>query len=134
MLEETGHALSTIHRDGESRVLADPMRIEQVLRNLLDNAARYSEPATGVELVVQRDTDEGGGAGTGRGDGISEDEREAIFEPFYRGESSRRRRVRGTGLGLAICRAIVEAQGGRLWVEGAPGRGGPSPSSLRWAA
>ncbi len=112
VLEETGHALSTFHRDGELRVVVDPLRIEQVLRNLLDNAARYSEPDTRVELVVYRETDEAVVSVTDRGDGILEDEREAIFEPFFRGESSRRRRVRGTGLGLAICRAIVEAQGG----------------------
>jgi signal transduction histidine kinase len=130
MLEETGHVLSMVHRDGASRVLADPLRIEQVLRNLLDNAARYSDPATRVELAVQRDTDEVVVAVTDRGDGIPEDEREAIFEPFYRGESSRRRRVRGTGLGLAICRAIVEAQGGRLWVESAPGSGSTFRFSL----
>ena len=123
MLEETGHALSTVHRDGELRVVVDPLRIEQVLRNLLDNAARYSEPETRVELVVHRENDEAVVSVTDRGDGIPEDEREAIFEPFYRGENSRRRRVRGTGLGLAICRAIVEAQGGRLWVESAPERG-----------
>jgi len=123
MLEETGHALSTFHHDGELRVLVDPLRIEQVLRNLLDNAARYSEPETRVELVVHRETDEAVVSVTDRGDGIPEDEREAIFEPFYRGENSRRRRVRGTGLGLAICRAIVEAQGGRLWVESGPGSG-----------
>lgn len=121
--EQTGHAVATAHRDGGLRVLVDPLRIEQVLRNLLENAGRYSDPGTSIELVVYRENDEAVVSVADGGDGISEEEQEAIFEPFYRGESARLRGVRGTGLGLSICRAIVEAQGGRLWVENVPGRG-----------
>jgi len=58
-----------------------------------------------------------------RGDGIPEAEQERVFEPFYRGESAKRRAGRGTGLGLAICRGIVEAHGGKMWLESAGGRG-----------
>ena len=58
---------------------------------------------------------------TDRGDGIAEAEFEQIFEPFYRGANSKQRGVRGAGLGLAICRGIVEAHGGRIWVESLQG-------------
>src|SRR5262249_17787967 len=52
------------------------------------------------------------------GPGIQPEEREAVFEPFHRGARSGERR--GTGLGLAICRSVVEAPGGRIWIEDAP--------------
>jgi len=122
-LEQTGHAVATGHRGGGLRVLVDPLRIEQVLRNLLENAVRYSDPGTSIECVVYRENDEAVVSVADGGDGIPGAEQEAIFEPFYRGESARLRGVRGTGLGLPICRAIVEAQGGRIWVENVPGRG-----------
>ncbi len=122
-LEQTGHTVTAEQRDGTLRVLVDPLRIEQVLRNLLENAGRYSDAGTSIELVVHRESDEAVVSVSDRGDGIPEDEREAIFELFYRGENARRRGVRGTGLGLSICRAIVEAQGGRFWVESVPDRG-----------
>jgi len=57
------------------------------------------------------------------GDGVPEEDRERIFESFYRGEAARGRRSRGIGLGLAICRGLVEAQNGTIWVEGAVGGG-----------
>jgi signal transduction histidine kinase len=55
--------------------------------------------------------------------GLRVDEYERIFEPFYRGDGANAARVRGTGLGLAICKGIVEAHGGRIWVESEPGVG-----------
>jgi two-component system, OmpR family, sensor histidine kinase KdpD len=101
-------------------VLVDPVRLEQVLSNVLDNARRYAgsglvwvdarRAASGVELRV-----------VDHGPGIPEGERERIFSHFYRLESPARRG--GTGLGLAICRGLLEAMGGRIWVETAPGGG-----------
>lgn len=128
-LRETGHSVAIRLPDEDVRVLADPMRVEQVLDNLLDNAARYSEPNTPVEVAVQPDDGYAVVSVTDRGDGIPEVEQERVFEPFHRGENSRRRGVHGTGLGLAICRGIVEAQSGRIWVESVPGRG----STFRFA-
>jgi signal transduction histidine kinase len=55
------------------------------------------------------------------GEGIAEDDREQVFERFYRGEKSRSREFGGSGLGLSIARGIVQAHGGRIWVEGGPG-------------
>lgn len=122
-LAQTGHVVAMRLPDEDVRVMADPVRVEQVLHNLLGNAARYSEPSTPVEVAVVGEDGYALVSVADRGDGIPEAEQESVFEPFYRGESSRRRAVRGTGLGLAICRGIIEAQGGRIWVESVPGRG-----------
>ncbi len=122
-LAETGHEVAIRLPDEDVRVLADPMRVEQVLDNLLNNAARYSDPNTPVEVAVARDNGNVVVSVTDRGDGIPEAEQEHVFEPFHRGENSRRRGVHGAGLGLAVCRGIVEAQSGRIWVESTPGRG-----------
>lgn len=102
-------------------VPVDPVQIDQVLTNLIENAARYS-PA-GSEIVVSvapwhsmvqvRVVD--------HGPGIPSEEREHVFEAFARGAGSDR--GGSSGLGLAIARAIVLAHGGRIWIEGAPGGG-----------
>jgi two-component system, OmpR family, sensor histidine kinase KdpD len=102
-------------------VLTDPVRLDQVLTNLLDNARRYGGDGT-VELVG-RSVD-----GTvelrvvDHGPGIPAAERELIFNQFYR-LRDHGQRVDGTGLGLSICRGLVEAMQGRLWAESAPGGG-----------
>ena len=57
------------------------------------------------------------------GPGIPSDLGERVFEPFFRIESERTRGIPGTGVGLAVCRGIVEAHGGRIWVEANPGGG-----------
>ena len=101
----------------------DPKRIEQVLRNLLSNAIKYS-PDGGTIAV--------GGRGDDRqllvwvrdqGMGVPVEHLERVFERFYRVENEVTQRVRGAGLGLAVCRGIVEAHGGRIWVESAFGVG-----------
>jgi two-component system sensor histidine kinase KdpD len=101
-------------------VLADPVRLDQVLTNLLDNARRYAGPSpVGVtagqagELVELRVVD--------HGPGIPEPERERVFDQFYRVEGGRQ--PEGTGMGLAICRGIMQAHGGGLRVEATPGGG-----------
>jgi signal transduction histidine kinase len=108
---------------GATEVLADPGRIEQVLHNLLDNAAKYSNPGSPIEVETTIRDQQVLISVKDHGDGIPSHEVERIFEPFYRGENSRRRGNRGTGLGLAICRGIVESHDGRLWVESKPGLG-----------
>ncbi len=95
----------------------DPRRIEQVLRNLLSNAVKYSPQ--GGEIVVSGRQE---GAQIliwvrDQGIGIPPGELEKVFERFYRVRNEVTCRVRGAGLGLAVCRGIVEAHGGRIWVE-----------------
>ncbi|MEE9247629.1 MAG: ATP-binding protein [Dehalococcoidia bacterium] len=122
-LKHAGHALETHLPLNDTTVIADAGRIEQVLHNLLDNATRYSDSGSGIEveaviqdryvLVSVKD----------HGDGIPAQEQERIFEPFYRGANSRRRGAGGTGLGLPISRGIIASHGGELWVESIPGVG-----------
>lgn len=102
--------------------LAEPVLIEQVLLNLLENALRYTPPDSTIEITAQV------GDGiikigvTDTGPGISEGEREKVFEKFYRG-SRASKSDGGVGLGLTICRAIVEAHGGKIAIRERPGGG-----------
>jgi two-component system sensor histidine kinase KdpD len=102
-------------------VLVDPVRLEQVLTNLLDNARRYA--GHGLVQVGARCVDAKVELRViDHGPGVPADQRERIFSQFYRLDSGGRRGG-GTGLGLAICRGLVEAMGGQIWVETAPGGG-----------
>jgi two-component system, OmpR family, sensor histidine kinase KdpD len=102
-------------------VLVDPVRLDQVLTNLLDNASRY---ATGspVQVVARQDGDRVELRVVDHGPGIPVPERERVFDQFYRLKDGGRR-PEGTGMGLAICRGIVQAHGGALRVETTPGGG-----------
>jgi PAS domain S-box-containing protein len=111
-------------------VLADRERIEEVLFNLLDNAAKYS--AKGQRIRVRGRVTPGDvvvGV-TDMGQGIPLREQERIFERFQRIDNSSARRTQGAGLGLYICRAIVEAHGGHIAVRSALGRGSTFSFSL----
>ncbi|MFY9586059.1 MAG: HAMP domain-containing sensor histidine kinase [Actinomycetota bacterium] len=101
----------------------DRDRLQQVIANLLSNACRYSDP--GVEVTVEARAD-GGDLVVDvidRGVGIDPAEQPRVFERFARGRTPGLDGVSGAGLGLYISRRIVEAHGGRLSVDSAPGRG-----------
>lgn len=99
-------------------VLADPHRLEQVILAVLSNANRHAPPASTIELRVVR-TDDGHVRIEVRdhGMGIAREDRERIFEPYYRVRGPGGESVPGSGLGLAVARRLIEAQGGRIWVE-----------------
>jgi GAF domain-containing protein/CheY-like chemotaxis protein/CHASE1-domain containing sensor protein/HPt (histidine-containing phosphotransfer) domain-containing protein/anti-sigma regulatory factor (Ser/Thr protein kinase) len=108
-------------------VVGDPVRLRQILVNLVGNAVKFTERGeiavhVDVEAVAARevmlhvrvrDT----------GIGIPAEKQAVVFEPFTQADSSTTRRYGGTGLGLAITRQLVEAMGGRIWVESEPGQG-----------
>jgi two-component system, OmpR family, sensor histidine kinase KdpD len=108
-------------REGLPDVLVDAMQIDQVLTNLLENAARHSPTDGEIQVAVSSFRDVVQVRVSDRGPGIPPEERERVFEAFYRGSTSPE--TAGSGLGLAIVKAIVVAHGGRIWIEGTPGRG-----------
>ena len=103
--------------------------VQQVLRQLLDNALKYSPPGSPLTIAAR--------AGEGRivisvadrGSGIDEQEQMRVFDRFFRAREHRFR-VPGTGMGLAIAKGIVEAHGGKIWVTSEPGQGSVFSFSL----
>jgi CheY-like chemotaxis protein len=94
----------------------DSQRLEQVLKNLLANAIKFTEEGR-VELAVGRAADGRlSFAVTDTGIGIPEDQQDSIFEPFRQGDSALNRKFAGTGLGLSICRELVRLLGGEIRV------------------
>lgn len=104
-------------------VWGDPDRLREALSNLVSNAVKYS-PEGGTIWVGGRVDQTGVTVYVAdQGIGIPAEEQRRIFERFHRVETGLHRRTEGTGLGLYLVKAIVEAHGGRVWVESAPGRG-----------
>ncbi|HYI16807.1 MAG TPA: GAF domain-containing protein [Thermomicrobiales bacterium] len=101
----------------------DPMRLEQVAQNLLDNALKYAPPETTVEVSVRTDGTDALLTVTDHGIGIPADELTSLFEPFSRAANAGQRDETGLGLGLYITRQIVERHGGTITVESVEGRG-----------
>lgn len=113
-LEAEEHQLHVDFPPDFPKVTADPGRVEQVMINLIENAIKHSRPGR----ITVRGEDAAGEVVVrvaDQGDGISPSHLPHIFTKFYRRGSGERRS--GTGLGLHICKGIVEAHGGRIWVE-----------------
>ncbi len=103
------------------RVFADRQRIGQVLSNLVENAAKYSPAGSTIAIGATADTDWMTVSVSDQGVGIAQEFHKRIFEEFFRIPEDQNQP--GTGLGLAICRGIIEAHGGRIWVESEPQKG-----------
>ena len=98
-----------------------PFELQRVLQNILTNALRHTPSDGSVAVRVSADNGEVRVSVEDTGEGLGEEAHERMFERFWRGD--RARSERGSGLGLAIARALVEAQGGRIWAEDRPGGG-----------
>ncbi len=121
-LDET-HEIVVSYPEDFPAVMGDPEKIDEVLTNLIENAMKFS-PQGG--LITIEGTVEGNEVQVSvadQGIGISSSEQTRIFERFYRVAESGTGTVPGTGLGLHICRILVQAHGGRIWVESEPGQG-----------
>jgi PAS domain S-box-containing protein len=100
----------------------DVLRLEQVLHNLLTNAAKYSPERGRIEVRIEADEQCATVCVADQGVGLAQSELAQIFNRFYRAEGTRR--LEGTGLGLYICQRIITAHGGRIWAESpGPGQG-----------
>lgn len=119
---DRGRVLTKIPADLPD-VLGDSDRIEQVLTNLLDNALKYSSPDSKVLIEVTPWESEVAISVRDTGPGIPPEHLPRIWERFYRVDKSRSRMHGGAGLGLSIAKEIVEAHGGRIWVESKVGEG-----------
>jgi PAS domain S-box-containing protein len=104
-------------------VHADYERIRTVLENMLSNAVKYSPDGGTIRVVGRTEGDWAVISVIDQGIGIPPEEREKLFRRFYRVDNRLRRETQGAGLGLFLSRAIVEAHGGRMWVDSRPGRG-----------
>lgn len=98
-------------------VYADDMRLRQVLLNLVSNALKYSPLGTPVEIRAQEDAQHVNVAIRDYGAGVPQEDQPRLFERFVRLDRDMNSPVRGAGLGLYICKQLVEAMGGRIWVE-----------------
>ena len=102
----------------------DPVQIEQVVKNLVENALKYSTSEQMVEIQLERDAVWTRIIVEDRGIGIQAEQKELIFERFFRATAQQESAIAGAGLGLAICKALVLAHHGNIWA--APREGGGS--------
>jgi len=110
-------------------VLGDEARLRQVVTNLVSNALTHTPAGTQVAVTLRTSAAAADGPGRAlvgvhdQGPGLGPEDRERVFERFYRADPSRTRAAGGSGLGLSIVAALVAAHGGRVSVESEPGRG-----------
>lgn len=123
---ETRHPARKLERtlDGAERAIeCDAVLLRRAIDNLLDNAAKYSDSGTPVKLAVVPNGTRVAFEIVDIGIGMSAEELERAFTPFWRADGSRTRKTGGVGLGLALARRIARAHGGEVTLTSAPGRG-----------
>jgi signal transduction histidine kinase len=99
---------------------ANPEKVQRVLFNLMQNAIRHTPPDGSVTVAAESNGSNVEIEVSDSGSGVAAEDRERVFEAFYRGGEEAARTRSGAGLGLTICRAIVEAHGGRIWLADSP--------------
>ncbi len=128
--EKPRHRFEVSFPDHFPLVEGDEARLEQVLSNLLTNAIKYSPNGGTIRVRGQVLPDQVVVTVSDEGIGIAPAEQTRIFDAFYRVDDAPTRRTQGTGLGLYLAKAVVEAHGGRIWVESEPGQGAAFSFSL----
>jgi two-component system phosphate regulon sensor histidine kinase PhoR len=111
-------------------VEADPLRLKEIVQNLLDNAIQYSHPGGTVSIHTEREPGHLRLSIRDTGIGISQEDKARVFDRFYRTEDGRSKKAGGTGLGLAIVKHLVDAHRGRIEVESTPNQGSTFTVSL----
>jgi PAS domain S-box-containing protein len=120
---DNGHRFEIDLPDEPLAAQADPEKVRQVFSILVENALRYSPAGGTVTVGARRNADRVEVRVVDQGTGIPAAEREWIFRKFYRAESAARDGAAGTGLGLFIAKELVNAMGGRIWVDSTEGQG-----------
>jgi PAS domain S-box-containing protein len=116
------HAISVEIASEPPPIFADPLRIEQILTNLVENSSKYSADGAPIRIVVAAENDGATLSVEDRGPGIAPEELPHLFDRYYQTRKARGG-TRGLGLGLYIARGLVGAHGGRIIVESTPGIG-----------
>jgi PAS domain S-box-containing protein len=123
-------AINLVVEDGLPVVAGEVTYIEQILRNLLGNAAKYTPAGTTVTVDARHEDDAVAIRVRDKGPGIPPESQARLFELFYRDPVSARS-VSGSGIGLFVCASLVDAMGGRIWVATPPGGGAEFGFTLR---
>jgi len=121
--KSAAHRLTLEFPGDTPKVMADPLRVERILYNLVENAIKYSPKGGEVRLFARP---EGGHLTVGvtdEGIGISAEDQARLFRSFERINAYETHAIPGLGLGLRVCRILVEAQGGKIWVESEAAKG-----------
>ena len=127
LVEEKGIDLDLQIETGLPKVMADRERIQQTLSNLVGNAIKFSAAGSKIVVLARSEPDDVIISVLDKGQGIAPDQLPRVFDRYW--QSSRTDR-QGAGLGLAIAKGIVEAHGGRIWIDSTPGEGTTASFSL----
>lgn len=130
LVEEKGISLDLQIENDLPKVMADRERVQQALSNLIGNAIKFSPSGSKIVVIPRKEADEVVISVVDTGKGIAAEQLPKVFDRYW--QSSRTDR-QGAGLGLAITKGIVEAHGGRIWIESKPGEGTTASFSLPFA-
>jgi signal transduction histidine kinase/CheY-like chemotaxis protein len=123
-LAESKHIKTVLNAEESPEMMIDPARIHQVLNNLISNAVKYSQPQTTVYVNLSKPSEQEIIISVqDKGQGIPQHEIGKLFQPFSKASVRSTAGEESTGLGLVICKKIVEAHGGRVWLESEVGKG-----------
>ncbi|HEX76962.1 MAG TPA: GAF domain-containing sensor histidine kinase [Dehalococcoidia bacterium] len=122
LAKSKGQTLTLELPDGLPLLQADRRRLGQVLTNLLENAVKFTPEGGSIRLRAMTSGPDLVVEVCDNGPGLSAEEQQRLFQPYYRSQVDRQR-LPGTGLGLSLCKQLVEAHGGKIWVESEPGKG-----------
>ena len=117
------HRLKLVSPEGLPQVKVDSLRLERILFNLVENAIKYSPGGGEISISITMKGKELVFCVNDQGPGISPENQRKLFQSFEQLNMPRRLAIQGVGLGLKVCRTLVEAHGGRIWVESEPGKG-----------
>ena len=117
------HTIKLDFPDAIPEVMIDRVRVERILNNLIENAIKYSPEGGEVVITARQDNSQLTISVKDQGIGISAEDQQKLFRSFERINAYQTYAISGLGLGLTVCRILVEAHGGKIWVESRPGEG-----------